>query len=130
MLKIFGLTTILIILFTVPVMAENKWEETDTVLILLCVADWAQTRDIATNRSDPCITFDQSGFTYNEINPILGRHPTLEQVDMYFLASISANILIIKYANPKIKKWWTIIGIATETYFVSHNVQIGVKFKI
>jgi hypothetical protein len=114
---------------------QKGWNKYDTVLLLLEIADWAQTREIATNvlfdgdTTIYCGKVPNDGFKYSEANPILGEHPTLEEVDRYFACCILADYLIAKYASPKFHKAWLVISYSIEIYCVAHNLQAGVKFK-
>jgi hypothetical protein len=121
------LTVIMILVLSVPVMAE-EWETTDTLLLTTRIIDWGQTRDIVTRQIDT-VRLDGTYYHYQENNLILGSHPSITQVDLYFIALIGTDFLITKYANPTFKKWWNAIGIAIETYCITGNAQIGVKIK-
>jgi hypothetical protein len=58
--------------------AHDEWTADDTkrqaAYLLVYVADWNQTRYIATHKN------------IMEINPILGEHPSVSRVDGYFMA--------------------------------------------
>jgi hypothetical protein len=118
----------------------NQDEQLQRALIVIQLVDWLQTRTIATQGHWKTSTIEYPyGITeerkyweydYYELNPLLGKRPSLSAVDTYFAASIVANILIFKYTNPKFKKWWSIIGISLETYCITGNISAGVGFKI
>jgi hypothetical protein len=120
-------------------MGWNKW---DTVLLVLRVVDWGQTREIATATKpiyqayfDPNLPLKyylvQIGeeYLYCETNPILGKHPSIEHVDTYFIMLIGIDILIANYSNPQFKKWWQYIGIICESYYVYNNFRLDIKMK-
>jgi len=125
---------IMILLFGLSLPVLAKWNNTDTTLLIFRFIDWGQTFSIANDR----IITGYNGFTgiytytfkYSEANPLLGPHPTIEQVNTYFIACIGADILIAKYASPKLHKWWNIIELTGETYCITHNWQIGIQLEL
>jgi hypothetical protein len=85
-----------------------------TSLTMLLI-DWGQTRYIATHP-------DQ----FRENNPLLGRHPSLLTVDVYFTTAIIL-IAVITWILPKQYRIWWLGGIALlETGLVIHNHSIGI----
>jgi len=129
------LLAVLLLGASVPAMAANKWEESDTTLLVLRFLDWAQTRDIATelNYDNGFPVYDvntgKQEFRFSEANPILGTHPSIEQVNTYFIILIGADFVICKYGSPKFKQLWKIIGNTAETYCITQNISVGVSFK-
>ena len=80
--------------------------------------DWSQTQQITNNP-----------MMYHEMNPILGRHPSLGLVNMYFPISIGLHALIA-YALPKpYREVWQMGWIGIETGMVVNNVSIGLRIK-
>ena len=125
-----------------PITVDNDtqkkgWNNWDTTLLFLRVADWGQTRDIATKTQKVIIGHDsinnigiiEEEYVYTETNPILGTHPSLEKVDTYFVCCMGCDYLIAKYVSPKLHKCWDVIGIVLESYCVNHNLQTEVSFK-
>lgn len=108
---------LLIISLTISHAAVAEWERTTANTLL--VADWLQTRDIATNDN------------YREVNPILGAHPSIKEVDTYFALSIFGTNLVGEYLLPEQHKhvWYKAISILQVTV-VARNIRIGVKFKL
>jgi hypothetical protein len=83
---------------------------------LSIVADWGQTRYVATHP------------TYHEaFNPILGDHPSTRKVDAWFLGALVANNGIMVTLPKKYRPYYAGTVTATETYFVISNNQIGIK---
>ena len=81
------------------------------------VGDYLQTRHIAKNP-------DQ----FREINPILGPHPSVHDVNKHFLASALLNYLVANNLSPKNRNLWLAgVGIL-EGAFVGRNIQTGIKF--
>jgi hypothetical protein len=118
----------LFLLFAVSTPAFAEWGKEDTVLLILEIIDWGQTRDIAT-RKDIYHNRDGTEYIIVESNPILGERPSIKKVNTYFASCILLNYLIAKRASPKIHKLWNTVGIVLETYCVTHNWEMGIKIK-
>ena len=65
---------------------------------------------------------------YHETNPLLGRHPSTNRVNLHFGASIVANILVGEYVTPKYSKWYYYTFILLESAVIHLNFSIGLKF--
>ncbi len=80
-------------------------------------ADWAQTREIARNPD-----------RYWEVNPLIGRHPTLGQVNRFFVVStalgLAAGHYLPEYRKSMYQFWFAIEGAA-----VLHNLRVGVNIR-
>jgi hypothetical protein len=80
------------------------------------VVDWLQTRVIAKRPE-----------RFSEINPILGKRPSLQSVDIYFTCCIAAT-LVGAYVLPY---WWAIgAGVAVgalEAFITIRNYRIGIR---
>lgn len=83
---------------------------------ILTVADWAQTRYIAKNPND-----------YRELNPILGSHPSVGKVNIYFSTVLLLGTLGIStgYINREFLYFY--VGIEGST--VVRNYQVGVEIR-
>jgi hypothetical protein len=82
----------------------------------LIMADWAQTRTVASNPN------------FVEANPLLGKYPTRNQVDAFFIT----NLVVINYVGENHitnKKLYYGVMSATRLAVVLHNRSIGVTFK-
>jgi hypothetical protein len=98
----------------------HDWDRTDYVLLgaaLTTIAiDWGQTRYIARHPQ-----------TYHEINPILGKHPSVGKVDRYFAASMLGTVGIAMVLPTTYRKYW-LGGVAVfELGFIIHNKNLGIK---
>jgi len=65
---------------------------------------------------------------YQEMNPILGSHPSQIKVVCYFLTA-DAGLVVFNHVLPK--KYVPVLNygtVAIEAGFVAHNAHIGVKF--
>lgn len=106
-------------LISTPVSAE--WTRADThrqlAFTSLQVIDWLQTRDIAT---DPNRT---------ELNPILGSHPSLGEVNAYFAATTLLHWGISYMLPPEERKAWQCIWIGAQAGNVTRNFQLGVGLR-
>lgn len=94
--------------------AFNKPDYKPWIATALILTDWAQTRYIATHDK------------YEELNPLLGRNPTLGEVNRHFIIVLGVHYLVnkTKYKNP-----WNQGFIIAETYAVLRNRYLGVGVK-
>ena len=111
----------LFILLFLPCLANaESWDTTDKILgttaLAVMVIDWGQTRYIA-----------QHPGVYYERNPLLGRHPSVQGVDLYFASMIVGSALFANYLSSENRKLFlgtvTAIGISV----TAHNRSIGIK---
>ncbi len=80
--------------------------------------DWSQTQQIA---NDPA--------HYHEMNPLLGQHPSLANVNVLIPSAMALHALIA-YALPKpFREVWQMAWIGVETYCVVNNVSIGLRVR-
>jgi len=84
----------------------------------LDAADWLQTRYIATHPDG-----------YGELNPILGRHPSLGKVNMYFAGGSVAQFVVADVLPERWRKPWQILNISVESWCVGKNLSIGIRFQ-
>mgnify|MGYP003351641467 CR=1 FL=1 len=82
------------------------------------VADWATTRNLTR----------RYGEGYHENNPILGKHPSTAQVDLYFITSGLLGYAIadnLDRHRTTFLQAWTAVGI----FYTNRNLNIGLKMK-
>ena len=105
-------------------MFADGWTDGDTVretaYLMLHVADWGQTRNIA----------HRKGEGYWEMNPILGKYPSIKRIDSYMAFSMLAHIGIA-YALPR--GWreafqYTTVGIKAGVVFNNNSIGLRVDF--
>lgn len=84
----------------------------------LLAVDWLQTRQIAKNPD-----------TYHELNPILGNHPSVGRVNLYFLSSAVATYVLADVLPSKYRDWLLTGVIAVEVIATANNANIGVKVR-
>ena len=90
----------------------------ETTFIGVTSMDWSQTQQIATHPHE-----------YYETNFILGRHPSLNTVNIYFPSAMALHALVA-YALPKPwREVWQTMWIGVETYTVYTNETIGLRIK-
>ena len=77
--------------------------------------DWGQTRYIATHPDE-----------HGEQNPILGRHPSTDEVGTYFLSTALLHTGITKSLPSKYRKYWQIFTIGVEVGTVNQNMRLGI----
>ena len=78
--------------------------------------DWGQTRHAAEHPDE-----------FNEDNFILGRRPSMGEVNRYMAASAILHTGITKSLPSKYRKTWQMFTIGFEVGVVHQNAQIGVK---
>jgi len=97
----------------------DPWTKEDTYwqigVLVTQIIDWGQTREIAVNPK------------YYETNPILGKYPTLQEVDRYFIACIVGYYLISKVLPNNWRRKWQIGSMLFQTYFITNNYKLGIK---
>lgn len=97
----------------------KQWTKQDTyrhaTLTGLMVIDWQQTREIAENPDK-----------YWEINPLVGKHPSVGKVDRYFVSSWLIKTGVA-WAFPKYRTKWQWFCIGVSASLVGHNFRIGLK---
>lgn len=120
MKKLF-LSFVLLMVLSSQVFANDPFDTTDKALFtastIALVADWSQTRYIAAHPD-----------RFYEQNPILGRHPSKQKVDLYFAGTIVGNYLIADALPSRYRKLWLGGVLAIELLLVAHNKHIGIKF--
>ena len=118
--------------------SNSDWTKEDTArqlaFTMLAVIDWRQTVTITIAQNnlvvdDSVITInsDEPSYKFQEMNPLLGSHPSLSQINTYFLICIPGNHLIAK--SIKSKFWrtiWQTASFGLESYCVSNNIKLKI----
>jgi hypothetical protein len=103
-----------------PLWGAEEWSKTDIVFeatyLTLHLVDWGQTLDIV-NRHE----------TYHERNPILGKHPTREQVNTYFALTALAHLAIANWLDAPYRNYFQVGTIALEAVVIGNNFAIGLR---
>ena len=101
--------------------AEN-WTKGDTyreiVFLSLHFLDWQTTLDVAKQPQD-----------YQEYNPILGKHPTVSEVNNYFLLTGATHIILSYYLPNEYRRAFQYITIGISGTAVTNNLSCGLKFQ-
>lgn len=112
-------TMLLFFLFARNVQAQTEWTPTQIKMgaaaLALHTVDWGQTRHIAKNPDH-----------FRELNPILGEHPSLGQVNRHFIIS---GLLVAGLAHylPQYRSNILKIYIGIQTINTIRNYHIGLK---
>lgn len=101
--------------------AHDPWTPTDTAFQAACVAadlvDWHQTRELL-NR--PGIWED---------NPILGHHPSIQEVDAYFAASILLGAAVSYLLPRPYRRIHQVFVLSLEGVCIRGNVRLGLAVR-
>lgn len=114
------LITILIIPIQTFAYTLDKRSNEDTfyqlIYTTLRTIDWGQTRTTAKNPS-----------THIERNPILGEHPTIGEVNTYFITTLLGHAYISYVLPSKYRRIWQAIWIGQSAQTITRNYIVGVK---
>lgn len=114
--------TALVALLAAPAHGADPWSARDVALqatyTALHVMDWGQTRYIATHPE-----------RHFERNPLLGRHPHKDKVDLYFAGTLVAHTVVTHLLPKEWRPWWQGVTIALEGSCVGWNIAGGVKVR-
>lgn len=101
-------------------MAADKWSKQDVALesvyLALHLIDWGQTRDIALQPE-----------RFYEMNPILGKHPSINDVNIWFLMTGFLHPIITHILPENWRPVWQGVSIFTSGGLVLNNFSIGLK---
>jgi len=110
---------ILMFLFIFPLQAM-AWDKNDTrrevAWQIIHAIDYGQTLDIAKNPH-----------RFTEGNPILGRHPSTDQVHAYMLTGALLHYAVARKLKPKYRKLFQYVSIGLSGSCVVSNARIGIK---
>ena len=108
--------------FASAVQGGEPWSKQEKYIgaaaLTLHVADWAQTRYIARHPE-----------RFYEKNPFLGEHPTIGEVNRFFIGSAVVTYLIADWLGGDARPVFLITVSAVKFGAVHHNYQIGVKME-
>jgi hypothetical protein len=79
-------------------------------------ADWMLTRKISGHYPD------------SEGNVIMGKHPSLDQVNLYFGSCILLNTAAYPFIPEKLRPLWYGGLTIFESIVVNHNISAGLRF--
>lgn len=102
--------------------AADEWTDAQSAkaaaLATLTVADWAQTRTIARHP-------DQ----WHETNPLLGRHPSVGEVDRYFIGASLIGAAALHAMPTRWRDYALTAGITIEALCVGNNLRLGIGIR-
>lgn len=120
MKKILLVLLALMLSSNVAFAAHDEWTDDDTAreaaYLMLHTIDWGQTRYIATHPKD-----------MSEVNPILGKHPSVSSVDEYFLTTAILHAGIAYSLPAEWRKRFQYISIGFEAVGTTWNFMGGVQ---
>lgn len=131
---------VIAVVFCFGCSGSRTWTKADTVrqaaVVALQVADWHQTKRLATERTPTVLVEKPDGssttyfsrYRHEEWNPILGERPSRAKIDLYFVGSIVGNAAVSCLLPSNWRGAWQYISIGVEAGFVAHNIEIGVKW--
>lgn len=111
----------LLVLLALPISPRAKdWSRADTHREILWQAihlvDWGQTLDIA-----------RSNGKYFEINPLMGRHPSIGHVNNMMLAGAIAHLAGAYLCPDDLRSVYQWVSIIVNGAIVLRNHQIGLR---
>ncbi len=122
MVKLIFIIIALMFLLPVNTQAADKWTKQGLTLqgvyYLFKFIDWRQTRYGAKNPY------------WYEVNPILGKHPSVSAVDRYFFITTVLHTAITHYLPQRYRVWWQGITIAGSAGCVGWNLSVGIKMDL
>jgi len=77
--------------------------------------DWSQTRTIAKNPDE-----------FYEINPLMGKHPSTEEVDAYMAASALLHTGITMSLPSEYRKYWFGGSFVVKLNLINMNINAGI----
>ena len=108
---------LLLAALALPCKAED-WTREDSyrqaAIAVLQVVDWGQTRYIAKHPE------------FHEVNPLIGKHPSIGRVNNYFAISIPANAAISALIPSKYRTLWQTGRLMVQVSLVSYNKGVGI----
>jgi len=102
--------------------AAEPWTDTQVAagatLGALLATDYLQTRQIAKQPE-----------LYHEVNPVLGQHPSIGKVNLYFATSAVLGYAVLDTLPSDYRDWALAAGLVLELAVTTHNQSIGLKVK-
>ena len=102
--------------------AANAWSKKDTywevAYLTTHLADWGQTLDIASKCS--------SG-EYYETNPVMGKCPSAQTVNAYFVGTALLHYGVAHMLKPKYRRMFQAGTIGMELSYIANNASIGLN---
>lgn len=100
----------------------DDWRTEDTqceiAYQVVAAMDWAQTRNIARNPG-----------RWEEQNPVLGKHPSVGEVDAYFAVMGVLHYAVSEALPVEYRSAWQYVSIILESRSVVNNYSIGLSMR-
>ena len=119
------ITLIIILSCPLPAFSAGTWLSWDTgntvlqvPVTVLIAMDLGTTLDI-TRHPD----------RYEEVNPLLGKHPPQNRVWKHFIGSYLIETGIVYILPPKWSHAFQVGVVGIEFYWVNHNINMGLRVK-
>ncbi len=123
MLKHLFSISLLFVSLTALSPAAQAWTEKDSLweaaYLATHIADWGQTRSIANSCA--------KGGQYYETNPILGKCPSVQMVNTYFVSTALLHVGVAQMLPSKYRRWFQTGTLALQLNVISSNKNIGLK---
>ena len=101
----------------------DQWSDTNKKLFvaseLSVLADWSTTRKASLNW-DAC--------NCHETNPLLGRYPSTDKVDLFEFTFLIANYYIADSLTEKQRNWYLGAVTTVHGFAAANNYAIGLRF--
>lgn len=130
--KLDKIIILLLILFIIGIAfcsrceAADPWSTQDKLLqgavAVAVIGDWAQTRWMAERDWD----WDRGKF--EERNPILGKHPHRDRVDLIAGTGLILHTVVTHYLPAKYRPYWQGFFIFSHGVCIGHNAGNGAGF--
>ena len=121
-MRLIAITVLFIISVSTPSRAFDTWDRTEKGLLIAStvamVVDWRQTVYIANHPG-----------RYWECNPILGRHPSEREVNLYFVGAVIGKIIVAHILPSKWRKIWLTGMMVVSVGCVGNNLRAGIGMK-
>ena len=99
----------------------STWSRHDTyrhaALTAAFAVDYAQTMKVAREPEN-----------FSENNPILGDHPSEQEVTLYFATTYALTTATAMLLPPEYRKWFQYIIIGGQTAVIANNLHAGLGF--
>jgi hypothetical protein len=109
---------VLILLVCASPAYTSEWTGTDLGLQSidagLMYIDWKQTSQFSKNPK------------YYELNPIIGKHPSQDKINAYFITSLLLKTLIANELPHPQRTWWQVFIISVSMICIYRNESIGI----
>ncbi len=103
--------------------AADKWTTQNIIMEgtyhILRAVDWSQTRYIARHPK-----------RFHEMNPVIGRYPSVSRVDQYFFITTFLHLAISHYLPENYRTVWQGMTIFVSAEMVGHNYSVGIKLDL